>query len=70
LADSFDQLSANVQFLYDTGESYLSQGMTDIAAGAVNLGDDELTIGSNALTVDIAEQFLFSPLSIAFANLG
>jgi len=69
-AESFDQLSANLQFLYDTGESYLSQGVSDIAQGAMNLGEDQLIVGSNALTVDLAEQLVFSPLSIAFANVG
>ena len=52
-------------------ETNLNHGIADIAAGATNLGEDEVFIaGSNALTVDVAEQLLFGPLSIAFANLG
>ncbi len=70
LPESFGQLSSNLQVFYDFGETYLNQGIADIAAGATNLGEDELFIGSNALTVDVAEQLLFGPLSIAFANLG
>lgn len=44
--------------------------MNDIAAGPLSLGEDQLVIGSNTLTDDVAEQLLFGPLSIAFANLG
>lgn len=62
------QLTANLQTLYDTGQSLVSQGANDTALGATNLGLSETVQGDDLLTVGLSEESAIGPLYISFAN--
>lgn len=64
----YSQLSSDLQSIYDTGQSLLSQGSNDTALGATNLGLVETLRGDNLLTVGLSEESVIGPLYISFAN--
>lgn len=64
----YSQLSSDLQFFYDTGQSLLSQGSIDTANGATNLGLAETLNGENLLTVGLSEESVLGPLYISLAS--